>query len=95
MADSSAKSATPSPARRGPTLRRKLAILALFGIVLLLVGEWAVGINLGHSGYRYWQEFPPAMRHLDEIRPAAIVVMFTGNDFEPQYDPFASTNIDG
>lgn len=54
-----------------------------------------VGINLGHSGYRYWQEFALGMRHLDEIQPAATVVMFTGNDFDPQYDPFASEKTGG
>lgn len=54
-----------------------------------------VGINLGISSYRYWQEFALAMRFVDEIQPSATVVMFTGNDFDPQYDPFASTGSDG
>lgn len=54
-----------------------------------------VAINMGHSGYRYWQEFPLTQQYLGQIDPAATVVMFTGNEFEPQYDPFTPTNIDG
>jgi hypothetical protein len=54
-----------------------------------------VGINAGHCAYRYWQELPLAMELLPEVRPVATVVMFTANEFEPQYDPFTPTNIDG
>ena len=54
-----------------------------------------VGINAGHCAYRYWQELPLARRLVPEVRPVATVVMFTANDFEPQYDPFSPVNIDG
>lgn len=193
MSESGPKEPASSPAApasgRGPTLRRKLAAMAVFGVVALLLGEWAVralnierlsftnpdlyvpdeelgyrmkpdarvyshgcwietnedgfrgphwddvhaagkdavmfighsiaigfgvtaeesfpgrfedlttlelaGVNLGHCRYSYWQEFALAHEYLDEIRPAATVVMFTGNEFEPTYDPFAASNIDG
>jgi len=48
-----------------------------------------VGINLGHCGYRYHQEFGIANRLVDEIRPVATVVLFTGNDFDDVYDVFS------
>lgn len=54
-----------------------------------------VGINLGHCGYRYGQELPLALELVPEARPVAAVVMFTGNEFEPPYDPFAPSNVDG
>lgn len=47
-----------------------------------------VGINFGHVAYRYDQELPLALAYVDEIRPAASVVMFTGNDFSDRFDPF-------
>jgi len=46
------------------------------------------GINLGHCGYRYAQEFGIAHRFAGEIRPVASVVLFTGNDFDDLYDVF-------
>ncbi|MEM7519326.1 MAG: SGNH/GDSL hydrolase family protein, partial [Planctomycetota bacterium] len=48
-----------------------------------------IGINLGHCGYRFDQEFALAHRHLQEIRPRALVVMFTPNDLAERYDIFA------
>lgn len=183
-------SASPATTlRKGPSLRRKLAVMAVFGVVALILGEWVVrafnierlsftnpalyvrdaelgyrmkpdvrvyshgcwietnrdgfrgahwddvhaagketvmfighsiaigfgvtaeesypgrfeglthlelaGVNMGHCRYGHWQEFALAQQYLDEIRPAATVVMFTGNDFEDTYDPFAAANIDG
>lgn len=68
---------------------------ALPGVFTELNSAGLVGINVGHCGYRYWQEFPLAHEILEDVRPVATVVMFTGNDFEPQYYPFTSTNIRG
>lgn len=52
-------------------------------------------VNLGHCRYGYWQEFGLAHDVLESVRPAALCVMFTGNDFEDTYNPFAAENIDG
>ena len=46
------------------------------------------GVCLGLCGYNYEQEFGLAKRHLTDIRPAATVVTFVGNDFEEPYAIF-------